>query len=251
MNRTDWNLWSNITFKTQSYRKNFDLINLNENFITEYDGTISEVRIKKRILPRPVGEYGFSIWNIALGNKYNVDFNKLIKEHAFENTYTELFNLIKKDKIDINNYKKIILIHTLVIHEDYRKRNIVDEFIEMFYRDFYDDGIGIFILVKPLQDNPIDSDFYFNHKTVIIRDSLDIKDTIGVSAKEYYSLNNLLKNEDTEIIEYKLFAIANRCGFNRINESYLFQYSPDKTIERMNMKMKYLKNINNLIDNSY
>lgn len=242
MNRMDWNLWSNITFKTQTYRKNFDLINENEKYITECDGTISEIRINKRIPPRPVGEYGFSVWNIKLGNKFNVDFNKLIKEHAIENTYDELIDVINKNEININDYKKIVLIHTLVIHEDYRKRGVVDEFIEMIYRDFYDDDVAIIILVKPFQDNPIDADFYFNRKVVMVRDSLDIKEAIGVPAKEYYSLNDLVKNDDTEIIEYKLFAIANRCGFNRINESHLFIYNPDKTINRMETKHLDKKN---------
>lgn len=245
MNKTDWNLWNNITFKTQCYRKNFDLINLNENFITEYDGTISEIRLTKHIPPRHIGEYGFSVWNIGLGNDFNVDFKKLIKEHAFETTYEELFHMIKKNKINIEDYKKIVLIHTLIIHEDYRKHGVVDEFVEMLYRDYHENDVAIIILVKPFQDNPIDNDFYFNHKVVMVRDSLDVKEATGVPAKEYYSLNKLVKNDDTEINEYKLFAIANRCGFNRINESHLFIYTPDKTIKRMKKKMKYLKKINN------
>jgi len=94
MKRLDWNLWNNITFKTQAYRKNFDVINRNENFITEYDGMISEIRVNKRKPPRLVGEYGFSVWNIGLGKRFAVDFNKLIKEHAFENTYGELIKII-------------------------------------------------------------------------------------------------------------------------------------------------------------
>jgi len=248
MNRTDWNLWSNITFKTQSYRKNFDLINLNENFITEYDGTISEIRISEHIPPRPVGDYGFSVWNVGLGEKFDIDFNQLIKEHAFENTYGELLDVIKKNKINISEYRKIVLIHTLIIHKDYRNHGIVDEFTEMIYRDFYGTDVAIIILVKPFQNNPIDADFYLNHKIVMVRNSLDIKEAIGVPAKEYYSLNDLIKNDDTEIIEYKLYAIANRCGFDRINESHLFIYKPDKTMERMTMKMKYLETTNNLIE---
>nr|MDA3780963.1 hypothetical protein [Bacteroidales bacterium] len=84
MNKNNWNLLTNITFKTHNYHRNFDLININENFITEYDGTISEIRLNERIPPRPVGEYGFSIWNIGLGKKFTIDFNKLIQDHAFE-----------------------------------------------------------------------------------------------------------------------------------------------------------------------
>jgi hypothetical protein len=243
MKKLDWNLWNNITFKTQGYRKNFDMINVNENFITEYDGTITEIRINNRKPPRPIGEYGFSVWNIGLGKRFAVDFNKLIKEHSFENTYAELIRVIKKKEIDIKEYKKIVLVHTFILHKDYRKHGIVEEFVEMLYRDFYCEGVAIIMLVKPFQDNPIDADFYFNRKQLVIRDSLDFSKSTTVSATEYYSLNELIEKKDTELNEYKLFAIANRCGFQRINESYLFLFSPEKTEARLLEKQKFLQHV--------
>lgn len=239
----DWNLWNDITFKTQGYRKNFDLVNANENFITEYDGTISEIRLTKRKPPRPVGEYGFSVWNIGLGKRFAVDFNKLIKEHSFENTYAELIRVIKKGEIDIKEYKKIVLVHTFILHKDYRKHGITEEFIEMLYRDFYCENVAIIMLVKPFQDNPIDADFYLNRKSVLIRESLDISDVIAVPATEYYSLNELINKKDKELNEYKLFAVANKCGFRRINESYLFLFSPEKIEERMLEKQKHSQQV--------
>jgi len=241
MKRLDWNLWNNITFKTQAYRKNFDVINRNENFITEYDGMISEIRVNKRKPPRLVGEYGFSVWNIGLGKRFAVDFNKLIKEHAFENTYGELIKIIKKKEIDIGEYKKILLIHTFILNKEYRKHGITEEFIEMFYRDFYYIDIAIIMLVKPFQDNPIDADFYFNRKQVLVRESLDFSDAISISATEYYSLNELSKKNDTELNEYKLFAVANKCGFNRINNSHLFLFSPEKIEERLLEKQNFIQ----------
>lgn len=243
MNRKNWNLWSNITFKTQSYRKNFDLINLNENFITEYDGTISEIRLDKRQPPRPIGEYGFSIWNIGLGEKFAVDFNKLIKDHAFEDTYNELVNIIRKEEININDYKKIVLIHTLVLNKNFRKRGVTEEFVEMIYRDYYADDIAVIILVKPFQDNLTDAEYYLNHKKVIIRNSLNSKDDITIPATEYYSLDELIEKNDVEMNEYKLFAIAHRCGFQRINESYLFLFSPEKINERLSDKQIYSQQV--------
>ena len=243
MKRKDWNLWNNITFKTQGYRKNFDIINTNENYITEYDGGIGEIRLQKRKPPRPVGEYGFSVWNIGLGNKFHVDFNKLIKEHAFEDTYKELFGVIKKKEIDMKDYKKIVLVHTFILNKDYRKRGITEEFIEMLYRDFYCDDVAIIMLVKPFQDNLIDADYYFNRKHVLVRETLNIKDAIGVPATEYYSLNELIEKEDTELNEYKLFAVADRCGFKRINESHLFLLSPEKITERLEEKQKFTQQL--------
>ena len=242
MERRDWNLWNNITFKTQGYRKNFDIVNTNENFITEYDGTISEIRFEKRKLPRPVGEYGFSVWNIGLGKKFAVNFDKLIKEHALEDTYSELVRVIKKKEIDVKNYKKIVLVHTFVLNKDYRKRGITEEFVEMLYRDFYDEDVAIIMLVKPFQNNLIDAEFYFNHKHILVREGLRTAG-VAVPAPEYYSLNELLEKTDTEINEYKLFAVAHRCGFQRINESYLFQFTPEKIEDRMSEKQLFSQGV--------
>jgi len=242
MKKQDWNLWSNITFKTQGYRKNFDILNVNENFITEYDGTISEIRIKQRKPPRPVGEYGFSVWNIGLGKRFAVDFNKLIKEHAFEVSYNELMRVIKKGEINVKDYKKIILVHTFILNKDYRKRGITEEFVEMLYRDFYGEDVAIIMLVKPFQDNPIDADFFFNHKYVILKEEVKVSGET-IPATEYYSLNELTEKTDTEINEYKLFAVAQRCGLQRINESYLFIFTPEKIEARMTEKQLFSQTI--------
>jgi len=245
MTKNNWDLLSNITFKTQNYHRNFDLINLNENFITEYDGTISEIRINERIPPRAVGEYGFSIWNIGLGSEFSVDFDELIKDHALEDTYSELINVVEKKKIDIKKYKKIVFIHTLVLNKRFRKQGVTEEFVEMMYRNFYSEDIAIIMLVKPFQDNSTDAEYYLNHKKVIIRDSLNELDDISISAHEYYSLDGLTEKDDVELNEYKLFAIANKCGFKRINESYLFIFEPKKILKRISEKQKFLQKANN------
>lgn len=243
MERRDWNLWNNITFKTLGYRKNFDFISANENIITLYDGMISEMRLSKKIPPRPVGEYSFSVWNIDLGKKLNINLEKLIKEHDTENSYYELFDVIKKNVINVRDYKKIVVVHTLVLNEDYRKRGITEEFVEMLYRDFYSDDVAIIMLVKPFQDNPIDADFYFNRKAVLIKDSLNKDENTTVSAKEYYGLDALTKKTDIEINEYKLFSVAHKCGFQRINESYLFLFTPEKIEGRMLEKQEFSQQV--------
>jgi len=239
MEKENWILWNNITFKTQSYRKNFDIVNQNENFITEHHGVVSEIRIIEKKPPLPIGEYDFSIWNIALGKKFGVDFNKLISEYSFEDTYHDLFKLIQSNKLNINNYKKIILINSFVIHKNYRKRNVTEEFIEMLYRDFYNEDVAIIALVKPVQNNTVDVNYFFNEKFVLIRDTLQKSDGINVSAKNYYSLDELTEKKDTELNEYKLFTIATKCGFKRIDESYLFYFTPKNIEKRMIEKRKY------------
>jgi len=232
MEKQDLKLWNNITFKTQGYRKNFDLINDNEKFITEYEGTITELRIGERKPPRPMGEYSFSVWNIGLGEKFDVDFNKLLKQHGADDLYSELVDMIKEDEINIKKYKKIVLVQTLVLSKEYRKRGVTEEFVEMLYRDFYCDDVAVIMLVKPYQDNLLNTE-YFRHKKVLVRETLKPADAIGVLATEYYSLNELLSKNDTEFNEYKLFAVVNKCGFQRLNGSHLFLLSPKKIEERM------------------
>ena len=235
-------LWSNVTFKTQSYRKNFDFVNDGENIITEYDGIISEIKINEGKLPLIIGEYGFSLWNIELGLKFNINLDKLISEHAIEDTYLELKNVIRQKEFIINKYKKIIIIHTLVLRKEYRKCGITEEFIEMFYRDFHSKNTAIIALVKPFQNNTIDSDYYLNRKFVQVKEKIKSSEIINVSASEYYSLNELIERKDNEINEYKLFTIASNCGFRRINNSYLFLFYPEKIIERMEKKyVNYVK----------
>ena len=241
MNNIDWNLWNDVTFKTQCFRKNFDFVYDGENIITEYEGIISEIKENK--LPFIIGEYGFSIWNIELGLKFDVNLDKLISEHAIENTYSELKNVVQQKEFTINKYKKIILIHTLILRKDYRKRGITEEFIEMIYRDFYSKNTAIIALFKPFQTNTIDSDYYLKRKFVQVKEKIKTSEIVNVPALEYYSLNELTEKKDNEINEYKLFTIANKCGFNRINNSHLFIYSPEKTIERMLEKRKYVKSI--------
>jgi len=231
-----------ITFKTQSYHKNFDFVSENENFITEHDGIVTRVRIAERKPPLIVGEYGFSVWNIGTGTKFGVNFNKLIKEYQVENAYSELARVIKNKAFDIRKYNKIVIIHSLIIRADFRKRGITEEFVEFLYRDFYDEKNAIIALVRPFQYNSIDADYYTNQKTVPVRENLkSLHDIVDVPAIEYYSLKNLIDKKDTETNEYKLFNVASNCGFTRLDDSYLFQFSPEKTINRMTEKQNHME----------
>lgn len=239
----DLDLWTNITFKTHCFRKNFDFLNDNENIITECEGMISETRISEQKSPFTVGEYGLSVWNLDLGRKFNADINKLISEHSFENTYEELADVLNKNIIDISKVKKLVLIHTIILHKNYRKCGIFEEFIEMIYRDFYDENTMIIALVKPFQDNPIDADFYFKRKFVQTKETTKSNTINTVPAIEYYSLNEFTTKNDIEINEFKLYSLVSRNGFKRIGESHLFQYFPEKTISRLMNKMDLYKKI--------
>jgi len=237
MNTNDIKLWSNISFKTKCYRKNFDLVTENENIITECAGSISELKISEGKTPFIIGEYSFSVWNIELSKMLNIDINKIIRKYSIENTYLELASIIEDELIDTSKYKKIVLVHSLILRPEFRKHGITEEFIEFLYRDYYNENTLILALVKPFQDNPIDNDYYSNQKLVrspIKIGDAEVQETIPASV--YYSLKDLYDKNDIEFNEYKLFAVASKCGFTRIGETHLFDFLPENTIKRLKEK---------------
>lgn len=236
MNYKNWELWNNITFNTHGYRKNFDILNINENIITEYDGTISELRIAEQKSPTIIGEYRFSAWNLDLGRKVNANVSELINKYKNEDSYHELINVVSNNEINLNNINKLIIIHSFVLHNDYRKHELTEEFIEAFYHDYYDENTLILGLFKPFQDNFFDSEYYLKQKRI---------NSIA-HALEYYSLDEFLNKNDDEFNEYKLFALASRLGFKQIDDSYLFTYNPNQTLMRMREKINYSKHINKI-----
>jgi hypothetical protein len=234
MDNKSLNLWNNLSFKTLSYRKNYDFINTNENIITECEGTISEITTEPQRPPLIIGEYQFSIWDIRTSEILKINVIDLIKKHSFEETYNQFLDLVNNKTIEINKYDKIILIHTLILRPDYRKQGVVDEFVEMLYREYHNRKCAIIALVMPFQNNDIDFDFYYNKRNV------QVKETIGfftenkfISSREYYKLDELIEKKDLESNQYRLFAIANRCGFFRLSESDLFIFFPEKIVKRL------------------
>jgi len=238
MNKAEKDVWNNLTFKTQGYRKNFDLVNENDNIITEYNGTISELKIAENVPPKVIGEFGLSTINTGLAEIMNVDLLKLLKAHRKENTYGELIELIEQKKLRIDVCSKVVLIHGLVVSPDYRKLGVTEEFIEYVYRDYHAENVAVIALVMPVQDNFYDAEHYFKIKNIrVYHQMLLINDFDIVPAMEYYGLNHLLKKKDKETNEYKLFAVANRCGFQRIGENHLFMLNPDIVINRIKEKL--------------
>ena len=239
-NKSDVNLndlLPDLTFRTQGYRKNYDIVNENENIVTEYEGIISKLRIPSRMMPLTIGEYSISTWDIRLGRKLNIDIRKLIKTYDDDDIYYE-FSKVIDDLIDIYNYDKIVLITSLILREDHRKRGVIEEFAEMIYRDFYTDNTMVIAIVKPFQEYRINADYYYHLHSVEVMNNIRDKSITRIPALEYYSLDKFKELGDTEMNEYKLFSIANKCGFNRIGETHLFKYSPEKTIKRILEKNK-------------
>jgi hypothetical protein len=224
---------SKLTFKTTAYRKNYDFITQDENIITECEGTISVLRLKEKKHPLIIGEYAFSIWNIELANMLKFDLYKLLKKFHSEDTYDELKSIVDSGLFDMMKYKKIVLLHSLVVHADYRKMFVTEEYIESIYRDYYDDGVAILALVKPYQNNGNDKEYYEEKLLKLLSAVKDTNNFENITASDYYSLKDFETKDDTEINEYKLFSVATRCGFNRIGDTHIFKFSPTKTVNRL------------------
>lgn len=111
----------NLSFNNKLYKTNYDLIIPNDNIITESDGTIYKLRINEKKPPLFVGEYNLSIWNLKLGYLLNADIQEMIKKFSQQESYIELNNIINNKSFDINNYNKLIIIHSVVIKKNIEK----------------------------------------------------------------------------------------------------------------------------------
>jgi len=230
-------LLKKITFRTTTYNKNFDIIGKYESFITEHTGVISLVRIGEEKPATQIGEYYISSFNFELAKKCDIDLTKSILKHKNEDSYNDLINLIKNNELNLENYNKIIYINNFIIKPEYRKKGITEEFIEYLFRNFYDKKSLIICLVKPFQLINDDYDYFLKTKKIEVKSFIGEKSYKIVSAKEYYSLDDLKNVKDIELNKYKLFALAVKCGLNRINDSYIFAFNPKNELIK-NIKLK-------------
>lgn len=225
------NILKKISFKTKVYYRNFDFIDKDELFISEHSGIISLNRISENKFPLQVGEYYLITCNISLARQCDIDLINNISNHKGEGSYIDLINLIKQDnnfKYDItNNYNKVIFINNFILMKEYKKMGITEEFSEYLFKNYYDDKTLILFLVKPIQLINDDFEYFINEKTIEIKSSIKNKYIEQISAKTYYKLNDYINIDDIEMNEYLLFDKAIKCGFKRINESYIFKYEPN------------------------
>lgn len=223
-----------LSFKTNQYHRNFDLIITGDSIINEYEGKVSKLRILERKSPLIIGDYSISLWNLKLGREMNLNINDVLKIHSNELIYEILFNLVNENQISLDDYDKIVFIHSFILKKEYRKKQITKEFVEYIYRNFYDEKNLIIGLTLPVQYN---EEFmnYFNTEILVLDDTT-------IYPNEYYDIDELMdEKNDRELNEFKLFTVAQKCGFERISESYLFKFNPTKTIERMRFKLRGFK----------
>ena len=245
MNTEDIKFWDKISTKTTLYHKNFDMVVPSDNIVSEYDGNISKLRIEEHKRPLIMGEFTFSVWNINMSKIQNTDVYDMIKKYSNEDTYFEFNKILNNTNFDYTKYKKIIFIHSLIIKPEFRKSGVTEEFVEFIYRNFYDKDNIIFALVKPIQDNKLNCVFYSNEKMIryVTYDENGRIQHKKTSAFKFYSLDKEYEKTDSEMNEYKLFSVASKCGFTRIDDTFLFKFEPEKTIKRLFNKTK----INNLV----
>ena len=229
-----------LTFKTISYNKNTNIIFRDDSFVTEYEGIITKLRIEEEKPPLQIGEFSMSQMNVDIAKNFNADINSFLLKRVKEDCYTDLAWLVKREKFNFNEFDKVLFIHNIIIRPDHRKLGVTEEFIEYIYRTFFRKGIKIIFLVKPFQLKKDDFNYFMQEKVIDVRIRISDRSLQSFPAKSYYALDDLMQINDIELSEYKLFALASRCGLYRINDSYVFEFEPEKIIKRLQRKLKLI-----------
>ena len=235
---------NNISFEIFGFRKNAPLIIDNDEIISEYNGNILKLRIEERKPPIIIGEFNYSIWNIHMGRMINADIMKIFNSFKTEKTYSEFIKLIENNHFNLKNYNRLLFMHNVIVHPDYRKSNITEELIENVFREFYDKKTAIMGLFVPIQYDNVNYDFYIGNKKVKQKNGLGINDFKYVSAGKYYELENI-KNEkkDIEFDSYKLYSLAIKLNFERIENTSLFLLNNEKMVNKVFDKHKTINEI--------
>jgi hypothetical protein len=225
-------LISNISFKTKCYRKNYDLTIPDEHIITEYEGEISLLRINEKKLPKLIGEFGFSVWDVSLGEFLNINIEELLEAQSDNTTYSNMLSLIKNNEFNYKKYNKILFIHTLIIKEEFRNNEIGEEFVEYIYRDFHNENTAIVFLALPFQYDDNQMEYYSKHKKININEMDNVQNKT-ISAYEYYSLDKFMDKNDYELNKLKIYSTTHKYGFDRISNSDLFIMNHHNILNRM------------------
>lgn len=228
-------LWGSLTFKTLSYRKNYNFTIKEDNFITEFEGTVSEIRMGSGKPPFFAGEFNYTIWNIGLAKKFDVDLLDILSNYEYEDTYVGLSKAIDDGDFSFKDTDKLILLHNFILHPEYRKKGVTEEFIEAIYREHFVGGDNQFVaLVKPIQQNGVYYENYISNRVVRIKHSVyDDGPYEEMSSFKYFGIGDLESKTDAEKNQYQLYALAARCGFRRIGESDIFFFTPQIIEDRL------------------
>jgi hypothetical protein len=222
-----------ITFKSLSYRKNFNLSFKDEHLITNYLGTITLLQIVEKKPPLLIGEYSFSTIDLKVAKFLDVDIFESLKTLSTIGPYNQLYDVLLGYGDEIYNYNKIIVLETLILRKEFRKKEISEEFIESVYRDVYGNDCIMFGFFVPIQYNDLNSDYFLKERVVKLKNDLgDGSDFKYVETAKYYSLNEfLIDGVDKEYSEYKIFSIATRLGFIRTNDNTsVFRFNNESLI---------------------
>lgn len=242
MSEFNFNIIENLAFKTLTYHKNYDLLYDGHKFFISCEGTISKLRIIERKPPLIIGEYDFDIVDLATMKLLNYDISSIDGDNFGDILITEFFNMIKSNEFEIENYDKAILLNNLILTKEFRGKFVSDEFIEMMFRNYYDERTIILGLFLPIQYNKNNSNSFLNERVVRNKLKAGVEEYHTIPAVDYYSLRELNTRDDEEYDTYKIYSVADRLGFRRLNlETSMFVFEPEKTRKRMFRKHLYEK----------
>lgn len=234
----------NIVFKSTSYDRTYDFDLEYDSYVKTILGYINYIQVNVHRPTMPIGEYMYNVFNVALAKINRVNFMNLLNSYCETNEiYVDLIDLLKSNKIDVNQYNKIVYIPTIILNEKFRNKNVVSEFIKYIKREFYGENVLILFLVKPFQQIEDDFNYFCSERTIEIKSyhkCCDLeefeanvreinnksKHTITIykiPALRYYNLNGEMFNIDHEISQYKLYAHAQKLGLIKIDDGNIFK----------------------------
>lgn len=210
--------YERIVFEVTTRTSNVDVLTPNDSMITICDGIIRDVKPNKTI---KIGDFNINIIHIGMADILNVKFDDIIKGLAFGELCDDLTTINNDNSTHLNSYKKVIIVSAFILIKKYRKKNILDEFLEFLYKNYYNKDYLILFQALPFQYNEIMSELVFTFNAT------DSKGKITDNTiYDYYELNEFEKEDDQELNKFKLYGHMTKHGCKRIGDTDMFRFYP-------------------------
>lgn len=220
-NKENIDINKRLVFITSSYKNNYNTLDIGDNIITEYTGAI-HLRSEDFKESTIIGHYSYVTININMAKLLNINVNTLIKKmNDLHDKYVALSDSLKASELNIHEYDTLTYLDHVIIHPQYRKKDVTHEFLEYMYNTHIQTTKKPLFLgfIKPIQhveNNPT--------KNIMIFDDISLYD--------YYFISQLNDVNDDELIKYKLYGLAQKLGFEQLHED-IFKLNPNNIKKRM------------------
>jgi len=208
-----------MSFEMKSHCSNVDVISENDSMRTIYDGTIRDTRMNGTI---NIGEFSISVIHTEMANLLNIETIDTFNIFSSNEFYDDLNMIVKKKLVDFNSCEKLIIVSDMVVIKEYRKKDVLMEFMKFLYKNFHSAVNVIILHALPFQYNDLTYELYYNFSV------LDLKDTDPTSTiYDYFGLDEFEKEDDYELNTYKLYGHMVKHGCEKIGSTNFFKFNPE------------------------